>query len=168
MCHTQSRSFFSRGSSLSEVGGTVVRVSASRNDPCLGDLAELIGRDLVPIEQRLEERAARDDGASALHARRPGRSGRSGGRPAPPPSAAERRLLEGAMTERMRRWFDDPHPQLDGRTPREAARGERRAEVVRLMRGIENGAERARRDGEPHADVSWIGDELGIADELAA
>lgn len=131
-----------------------------------GDLAELLDRELVPIEQRMEERAAPRDGAGALHARPAGRMRRGGGPPAQRLPAAERRLLEGAMTERMRRWLDDPHPQLDGRTPREAARGEWRAEVVRLVRGLENGAERARRDGEPHADVSWIGDELGIADEL--
>ncbi|MGH2803863.1 MAG: hypothetical protein ACRDL4_12580 [Thermoleophilaceae bacterium] len=58
--------------------------------------------------------------------------------------------------------------QLDGRTPREAVTGERRAEVIRLVRGIENGAERARRRGQPFADAAWIRDELGVDDELAA
>ncbi len=46
--------------------------------------------------------------------------------------------------------------------------GERRAEVIRLVRGIENGAERARRRGQPFADAAWIRDELGVDDELAA
>jgi hypothetical protein len=35
------------------------------------------------------------------------------------------------------------------------------------MRRIENAVERARRDGEPHADVDWMRDELGL-EELAA
>ena len=72
------------------------------------------------------------------------------------------------MTDRMRRWLDEPHSLLDGRTPREAVAGERRPEVLRLVRRIENGAERARRRGQPFADVDWSHDELGVEDELAA
>ncbi|MGI8632037.1 MAG: SEC-C domain-containing protein [Solirubrobacterales bacterium] len=123
-------------------------------DADFGDLAELYERELVPIEQRLEER-------------------RSAPRRAEPVShdlapADERRLLGGVMTDRMRKWLDESHPLLDGRTPREAAAGERRAEVIQLVRGIENGAERARRRGQPFADVAWIRSELGVGDELAA
>lgn len=72
------------------------------------------------------------------------------------------------MTDRMRRWVDDPHPQLDGVTPRQAASGPRRAKVVRLVPGIENGVDRARRSGEPSADVTWRRRELGLEDLLAA
>lgn len=124
-----------------------------------GDLAELSAREVVPIEQRLDEHGSEPERLAA---------------PLPDLAAAdERRLLEGAMTDRMRRWLDDPHPLLGGCTPREAAVGERRAEVIRLVRGIENGAERARRRGEPFADVTWIRDELELEpeddrDELAA
>jgi hypothetical protein len=119
-----------------------------------GDVAELTGRDLVPIEQRLEE---------------------YGSEPPPigehPPAldpVDEHRRLGGFMADRMRRWLDDPNPQLEGQTPREAAAGERRAEVVRLVRGIENNADRARRCGEPAAEVAWLRSELAIEDELAA
>lgn len=119
-----------------------------------GDVAELTGRDLVPIEQCLEE---------------------YGSEPPPigehPPAfdpVDEQRLLGGFMADRMRRWLDDPNPQLRGQTPREAAAGERRAEVVRLVRGIENDADRARRRGEPAAEVAWLRSELAIEDELAA
>ena len=38
----------------------------------------------------------------------------------------------------------------------------------RTLRQIENGAERARRRGEPAADVTPLRDELGLSDELAA
>jgi hypothetical protein len=72
------------------------------------------------------------------------------------------------MTERMRRWLDEPLPQLAGRTPRTAAAGKERAEVIRLVRGIENDADRASRHGEAFGDVSWLRTELGLEDELAA
>lgn len=39
---------------------------------------------------------------------------------------------------------------------------------VALIRQLENGAERARRRGEPAVDVARIRDELALSDELAA
>jgi len=58
---------------------------------------------------------------------------------------------------------------LGGHTPRVAARSGRRGELELLLRGIENRAERARRDGAPWPDVSWLRDELGLnAGQLAA
>ena len=68
----------------------------------------------------------------------------------------------------MRRWLDEPLPALDGETPREAVAGERRDDVVRLVRGLENHADRAQRRGEPGAEVSWLRTGLAIQDELAA
>ncbi len=82
--------------------------------------------------------------------------------------AGELLLAGGFVNERMRRWLDEPHQLLDGRTPREAVAGAGRAEVVRLLRQIENGSERARRRGEPAADVGLLRGELGLSDELAA
>lgn len=119
-----------------------------------GDLAEFSDRALVPIEQLLDEFRSAPPPADA----------------APPDltPADERRLVGGFMTDRMRRWLDEPRPQLDGLTPRQAAAGERCAEVIRLVRGIENGAERARRRGQPFADLAWLRDELGLDDVLAA
>ncbi len=81
---------------------------------------------------------------------------------------SERRLVGDLVTARMRGWLDEPHPLLDGCTPREAATGPGRAEVVRLIRQLENSAERARRHGEPAVDVARIRDELDLPDELAA
>jgi hypothetical protein len=120
-----------------------------------GDLVESPELNVVPIEQRLAERAA-----------------------APPDEDAtvgtgldeqtERQLLEDFMSDRMRRWVDDPHPHLDGLTPRQATSGPRRADVIQLVRAIENGVDRARRRGEPRADVSWLRHELGVEGQLAA
>jgi hypothetical protein len=118
-----------------------------------GELVELSHREVVPIERALAERGpAPSDAPLASFGLSP---------------TVERRLTENLMTERMRRWLDEPHPQLGGSTPRSAAAKGRRADVVRLMRRIENAVERARRDGEPHADVDWMRDELGL-EELAA
>ncbi len=72
------------------------------------------------------------------------------------------------MTDRMRRWLDEPLLALGGETPREAVAGERRDEAVRLVRGIETHTDRARRRGEPGAEVAWLRAELAIDDELAA
>jgi SEC-C motif/Protein of unknown function (DUF2384) len=119
-----------------------------------GDLAELSDREVVPIEQRLNERRSAPRGSAAS--------------PTGLTPVQERRLLDGFMTERMRRWLDEPQPQLGGHTPREAVVGEHRTEVIRLVRGIENGAERARRRGAPVAEIGWIREELGVGEELAA
>ncbi len=116
-----------------------------------GDLVELRSRDITSVEAALAARGA-------------------GLRELPPPrvDAEERRLVRDLVTERMRMWLDEPHQLLGGRTPREAVAGGERAEVDRLLRQIENGAERARRRGEPAADVARLRGELGLNDELAA
>jgi hypothetical protein len=119
-----------------------------------GELVEVSRREVVPIEPQLAEHGAAPDHVS-------GRS--SSGLP----PTEERRIVAGFMTEHMRRWLDEPHPQLGGCTPRHASAGEHRADLVSLVRGIENRSERARRGGAPFADVAWIRDELGL-DELAA
>ncbi|HZE05051.1 MAG TPA: hypothetical protein VE127_07500, partial [Solirubrobacteraceae bacterium] len=112
-----------------------------------GDLVEVGDCEVTPIEQALEQRRAVAD-------REPEPSGL--------PPAEERRLLEQFLTERMRRWIDEPLHQLDGQTPRRAARSAMRPRVESLVRNLENGAERNRRDGEPAADLSWIRRELGL------
>ncbi len=123
-------------------------------DADFGDIAELVRRGVTPIEQRLEEHGApspEDDVDLA-----------------PIDSAERADLLSGAMTEWMHRWLDEPLPALGGESPREAAGGERRGEVVRLLRGIENRAERSGRQGEPGVDAAWLRAELALDDELAA
>ncbi|HVS28839.1 MAG TPA: hypothetical protein VHE14_04770 [Solirubrobacteraceae bacterium] len=84
-----------------------------------GELAELSDREVVAIEQRLKERRSAPRGSAAT--------------PTGLTPVQERRLLGGFMTERMRKWLDEPQPQLSGRTPREAVGGEHRAELIRLF-----------------------------------
>jgi hypothetical protein len=123
-------------------------------DADFGDVAELVRREVTPIERRLEERgpsAPEDDVALA---------------PSTPAEGAD--LLSGFMAEWMHRWLDEPLPALGGETPSEAVEGARRGEVVRLLRGIENRAERSGRQGEPGVDAAWLRAELALDDELAA
>lgn len=125
-------------------------------DSDFGDIAELVGREVTPIERLLEERAhsAPEDVDDVP--------------PAPLGPAERAGLLSDAMAEWMHRWLDEPLPALGGESPREAAGGERRGEVVKLLRGIENRAERAARRGEPGVDAAWLRGELALDDELAA
>jgi hypothetical protein len=117
-------------------------------------LVEFSHREVVAIEPLLAE-----------HRQAPSRAGKRSS--SGPPPAEERRIVAGFMTEHMRRWLDEPHPQLGGCTPRLAVAGEHRVDLAGLLRGLENRSERARRRGEPFADVAWIREELGL-DELAA
>jgi hypothetical protein len=112
-----------------------------------GDLVEVRAREVTPIEQALEQYRAAPD-------REPEPTGL--------PPRQERRLLEQFLTERMRRWIDEPLHELAGLTPRRAADSALRPNLERLVRNLENGAERRRRDGEPAADLGWIRDELGL------
>jgi SEC-C motif len=123
-------------------------------DADFGDIAELLRREVTPIERRLEEGGPSAPGDDVDLA------------PIDPVERAD--LLSGATTEWMHRWLDEPLPALGGESPREAAEGARRGEVVRLLRGIENRAERSGRQGEPGVDAAWLRAELALDDELAA
>ena len=118
--------------------------------------------DFGPLVELLEQDAT---GVNDVLASRPSRPRRE---EEDEESAWERRLLAEALTMRMRRWPDEPNPALGGRTPREAAAGRDRDEVVRLVRQLENTAERSRRDGRPAFEASWVRGELGLDDLLAA
>jgi hypothetical protein len=116
-----------------------------------GPLVELRSREVTSVDEALATRRAREVDLAPSRV-----------------DPAERLIAADFVNERMRRWLDEPHQLLDGRTPREAVAGADRAEVVRLIRQIENGAERAQRRGEPAPDVALLRDELGLRDELAA
>lgn len=115
----------------------------------LGTLAEMYERNVLPLEPDLSSR--RRDRAPRRRERPPGLT-----------AAAAYDLERQLLNDHYRRWLDEPLKLLAGHTPREAARNERRGELELLLRGIENRAERARRDGAPWPDVSWLRDELGL------
>jgi hypothetical protein len=115
----------------------------------LGALAELRDRSTLPIEADLPSHR-RDH---AQQRRKPP----TGLTPAP-----TRDLERQLLNDHYRRWLDEPLPALDGRSPREASRGPQREELELLLRGIENRAERALRDGGAWPDLCWLREELGL------
>jgi SEC-C motif-containing protein len=79
----------------------------------------------------------------------------------PPEVQAE---VIGAYLERhYRKWVDTALPALGGRTPREAASLKSlRPKLIALLKGMENAAERQRREGRPAYDFAWMWEELGL------
>ncbi|MBZ5624593.1 MAG: SEC-C domain-containing protein [Acidobacteriia bacterium] len=79
------------------------------------------------------------------------------------PSEEERELVLQFKAEHYATWPDEPLPALGGRTPREAVRSEvGRREVDDLLRMMENGEERLRKEGGPAFDFSPIRKTLGL------
>lgn len=79
-------------------------------------------------------------------------------------------MPDGRLGELLyRRWLDDPQLDLSGLTPRQAAsHPEHLATLERLLRSIEHGSARERRDGKPGPEVRWVRSELGLDTPLAA
>jgi hypothetical protein len=79
------------------------------------------------------------------------------------PKDDERKILSQVLEQHYAKWPDTPLRALDGKTPREAANtyvGRKR--LTELLKTIENGEERKRRNGEAFYDVSKLRRELGI------
>jgi SEC-C motif len=122
----------------------------------LGVLVELRDRSTLPIEADLSS-----PGPDHAQQRRKLPTGLT--------AAAARDLECQLLDDHYRRWLDEPLPALEGRSPREASRGAQRDELELLLRGIENRAERAVRDGAAWPDLSWLREELGLnVGQLAA
>lgn len=82
--------------------------------------------------------------------------------PALPPEV-EREILGKMKREHYAKWVDERLPALGGQTPREAARTEEgRRDLEELLRQMENGEERARREGRVAFDLSIVRKELGM------
>ncbi len=80
-----------------------------------------------------------------------------------PPGARSQKEVEAALIEYYRRWVDEPHAALGGKTPRQCAASERdRPKLLKLLRELESLYESARGRGEPYFDVKTIFEELRI------
>ena len=79
------------------------------------------------------------------------------------PPDVQQEVVGAYLAQHYRRWMDDPVPALGGRTPRNAARLKTGRPAVReLVKQIENGMERARLQGQPWVDVSFLRGELKL------
>jgi hypothetical protein len=88
--------------------------------------------------------------------------------PLPPEVEAE---LRHAFTDRhLHEWLDTEIPALDGKTPRRAVRSKAgRERVLALLKDIERSEHRTARDlGTEPYDVSWMWQELGLAEHRPA
>jgi len=80
-----------------------------------------------------------------------------------PPPEVERELMRKVLAEHYSKWPDMPLIALDGKSPREAmATPEGRAQVVDLLKLLQNGEEHKRNDGLAWYDVSKLKVELGV------
>jgi len=95
--------------------------------------------------------------------RRVKREGPPEEKPAAIPPEVVREAVLKHKTEHYATWADTPLPALKGKTPREAlATKSGRRDVENLIRTMENGEERERKQGEAAFDFSAIREELGL------
>jgi hypothetical protein len=79
------------------------------------------------------------------------------------PKEVRDEIVSRAIEEHYNKWPDMELPALDGKTPRQAVKTAKgREQVVELLKFIENGEERKRRDGDPVFDVARLRAELGL------
>gem|GEM_PF-1104048 len=128
-------------------------------------LERLIGKSVKHLVDEIEDQVpmlegARERGHKATAEKE---LGRSGGVDPEISKRIEREYLE----KHYATWADTPLPALKGKTPREAARTRvGRLKVDGLLKGMENRAERAARDGRPAFDFGRIREELKIPPDL--
>jgi tetratricopeptide (TPR) repeat protein len=79
------------------------------------------------------------------------------------PREKQNEIISGILEKHYANWPDTPLPALDGKTPREAAKtSDGRRQLAEVLKLIENGEERKRRDGEAFYDISNLRKELGV------
>lgn len=80
------------------------------------------------------------------------------------PEIAE--ILRNFLENYYQRWVDDPVPALSGRSPRQACgTGEGRAQVIELLKYMENVEAKKKQAGQPHFEVNLLRRELGLPEE---
>jgi hypothetical protein len=139
-------------------------LSAERLDAAAGLVRERFGRRARLVHSEVTQL---DDELAARRATAP----IAPSEPAPPsvPELQLRAVVAAAQERQYRQFVDESNPRLGGLSPRQAASDpNHRSELCALVRGIENYVERARRDGDPVPDLSWLRHELGLAEALAA
>lgn len=102
-------------------------------------------------------------GADVMEAAAKGKSAKSLPRASP---GEEREIIQAFMHKHYTDTLDQPVPMLGNKTPRQAAKSAKgREKVAEWLKFLENGAAK-QDDGSPMAgyDVSWMWQELGVAD----
>lgn len=114
-------------------------------------LGELVGRAMVSY----------GDPAKAMEGM--GEGTLSGEEEIPIPPEEMERAIHAHLDRHYRRVLDEPVPMLEEMTPREAAKGRSRGDVIEWLKGLENlEYRRARAAGHAAYDTGWMWKELGI------
>ena len=113
---------------------------------CLGDLVGLPLISHRDPEKALDEQAGQSDVEPEI----------------PPDEAVQ--VIHSYLDDYYRRMLDDPHPSVDGKTLRQAAKTRKgRRQVIDWLKQLENTEHRrAAQQGHRPYDTSWIWRELGI------
>ena len=112
-------------------------------------LGDLVGS---PLISHRDPEAALEEGAGPAHV----------GPGVPPEESVQ--AIHSILDDYYRRTLEDPHPMLDGKSPRQAAATKKgRERVIDWLKQLENGEHRrASQQGHKPYDSSWMWRELGI------
>ncbi|MDP2210654.1 MAG: SEC-C metal-binding domain-containing protein [Candidatus Aquicultor sp.] len=79
------------------------------------------------------------------------------------PPEMRQQIYEQFMQGYYENWLNDRIPMLDGKTPLEAVRTEDgKHGVIETLKSIENSELRNKKQGQPHVDIAWLWERLGL------
>jgi len=80
-----------------------------------------------------------------------------------PPGVKNNKELDRALEDFYTEWLDQPHPSLDGKTPREAASSSHdKAALMHILGELESYYTHARERGEPYFEIAKIKKQLNL------
>ena len=79
-----------------------------------------------------------------------------------PPGVKSNKELDKALEDFYTEWLDQPHPSLDGKTPREAASSDDKTTLMHILGELESYYTRARERGEPYFEIAKIKKQLNL------
>ncbi|MBS3908325.1 MAG: SEC-C domain-containing protein [Actinobacteria bacterium] len=79
------------------------------------------------------------------------------------PPEMRQQIYEQFMRGYYENWLDERIPMLDGKTPLEAVKtADGKEGVVETLKSIENAELRNKKQGQPHVDIAWLWERLGL------
>lgn len=79
-----------------------------------------------------------------------------------PSGVKSNKELDKALEDFYTEWLDQPHPSLDGKTPREAASSGDKTALMHILGELESYYTRARERGEPYFEIAKIKKQLNL------
>ncbi|MEZ4547518.1 MAG: hypothetical protein R3B51_07295 [Thermodesulfobacteriota bacterium] len=79
-----------------------------------------------------------------------------------PSGVKSNKELDKALEDFYTEWLDQPHPSLDGKTPREAASSGDKTALMHILGELESYYMHARERGEPYFEIAKIKKQLNL------